>query len=39
MTAPSAKDARFCFATRGFNFAARKTNLDTPAVYIFIVSL
>ena len=30
MTAPNNKDALFCFATRGFNFFARKTNLDTP---------
>ena len=30
MTAPRAKDALFCFATRGFNFATRKINLDTP---------
>ena len=22
--------AALCFATRGFNFATRKTNLDTP---------
>ena len=29
MTAPHAKDALFCFATRGFNFATRKTSLDT----------
>ena len=31
MTALRAKDALLCFATRGFNFAARKFNLDTPA--------
>ena len=30
MTAPCAKDALFCFATRGFIFATRKTNLNTP---------
>ena len=30
MTAPLAKDALFCFATGGFNFVARKTDLDTP---------
>ena len=29
MTAPHAKDALVCFATRGFNFATRKTSLDT----------
>ena len=33
MTAPCAKHALFCFATRGFNFATRKTNLDTPEAY------
>ena len=27
--APRAKDALLCFATRGFNFATRQTNLDT----------
>ena len=31
MTAQRVKDALFCFATRGFNFATRKTNQDTPA--------
>ena len=30
MMPPRAKDALFCFATRGFNFATRKTNLNTP---------
>ena len=30
MTALRAKDALFCFAKSGFNFATRKTNLDTP---------
>ena len=30
MRAPCANDALFFFATRGFNFATRKTNLDTP---------
>ena len=30
MTALRDKDAIFCFATRGFNFFTRKTNLDTP---------
>ena len=30
MRAPRAKDALFCFATRGFNFATRKNNLNTP---------
>ena len=30
MMAPRTKDALFCFATRGFDFATRKTNVDTP---------
>ena len=30
MTAPHARDALFCFSTRGFNFATRKTNVDSP---------
>ena len=30
MTAPHTKHALFLFATRGFNFATKKTNLDTP---------
>ena len=30
MTAPHAEDALFCFATRSFNFATKKSNLDTP---------
>ena len=32
MAAPRAKDALFCFATRGFKFATRKINLDTPDI-------
>ena len=32
MTTQCAKDDLFCFATRGFNFATRKTNLDTPDI-------
>ena len=31
-TALCAKDALFYFATRGFHFATRKTNLDTPGL-------
>ena len=30
MMALRANDALFFLATRGFNFATRKTNLDTP---------
>ena len=33
MMALHAKDALFCFTTRGFNFATRKTNLNTPDIY------
>ena len=32
MRAPHIKDALFCLATRGFNFATGKTNLDTPVI-------
>ena len=38
MTAPHAKDALFCFATRAFIFATRKTNLDTPNFVFHIVA-
>ena len=31
MMVPHAKGALFCFATTGFIFATRKTNLDTPS--------
>ena len=34
MRASHAKDALFCFATRGFNFATRKTNLDNPELVL-----
>ena len=34
MTVLCNKDALFCFATRGFNFATRKTNLDIPDKFI-----
>ena len=30
MTALHARDALFCFSIRGFSFATRKTNVDTP---------
>ena len=33
MMAPCTKDALFFFSTRGFNFATRKTNLDTPVLH------
>ena len=37
MKAPRTKDALFCFATRGSNFATRKTNLDTPVVRLVLL--
>ena len=42
MMAQRAKNALFYFATRGFNFATRKTNFDTPeapTVYISIINI
>ena len=36
MMAPCTKDALFFFSTRGFNFATRKTNLDTPVLHQLI---
>ena len=34
MTAPRAKDALFCFATRVFNFSTRKTIIWTPLCFV-----